>query len=103
MEQTNLIDWLETHRHGSTYEPTFDYERLNQQARAVWDVVNDGKWRTPDELEALTGYNWASIGARLRDFRKPQFGGLKVERRRRGDEKRGLWEYAVEPRGNNKC
>lgn len=57
--------------------------------------MNDGKWRTLSEISALTGDGEASISARLRDLRKDEFGGLNVDRRRRGDESRGLFEYRV--------
>ncbi|HRU06500.1 MAG TPA: SDR family oxidoreductase, partial [Candidatus Brocadiia bacterium] len=39
------------------------------------------RW-TPEQLEAATGDRWASISARLRDFRKAMHGGHTVERER---------------------
>jgi hypothetical protein len=40
----------------------------------------------------VTGFPEASISARLRDFRKEQFGKHVVERRRRSQ---GQWEYRL--------
>lgn len=83
------------HFDGRTYDGRFDHERLGKQARAVFLVMRDRQWRTLHELSVATGYPEASISARLRDFRKPKFGGHVVEDRRRGDATRGLWEYRL--------
>lgn len=80
---------------GGTYDPALDAERLGAQALRVWAVMADGEWRTLAEIEALCGDPQASISARLRDFRKPTFGAHVLERRRRGDGRRGLFEYRV--------
>lgn len=80
---------------GATYDAPLDHERLGAQALRVWTVVSDGRWRTLAEIEAECGDPQASISARLRDFRKPKFGEHLVERRRRGEEHRGLFEYRV--------
>lgn len=68
---------------GGTYEPEHDRARLGAQARLVWDVMIDGTWRTLAELADRTGAPEASVSARLRDLRKPEWGGYEVERRRR--------------------
>lgn len=59
-------------------------------------------WLTLDELADLTLYPPASISARLRHLRKPQFGGFVVEKRQRASAKflRGedfgtVWEYRL--------
>jgi hypothetical protein len=49
-------------------------------------------WRTLREIEVALGFPQASISARLRDLRKPSFGGFVVKRRRRSS---GTWEYQV--------
>jgi hypothetical protein len=82
---------------GQTYERAKDHARLGAQALRVWKVVSDGRWRTLREIEGATGDPQASISARLRDYRKPEFGSNKMESRRRGDGKRGLFEYRVTP------
>lgn len=81
---------------GETYDPAQDHERLGAQALRVWSVISDGEWRTLAEIEHLTGDPQASISARLRDFRKHQFGDHTIQRRRR-ETGRGLWEYRVLP------
>lgn len=80
---------------GDSYTSAFDHDRLGAQALRVWSIVRDGRWRTLAEIEAASGDPQASISARLRDFRKPQFGEHVIERRRRGDAERGLFEYRV--------
>lgn len=80
---------------GKTYEPESDQKRLGKQANAVWEYMKDGKIRTPKEMEQKTGYNWSSINARLRDFRKDKFGSHTVNRRRLG---KGLFDYQLVPR-----
>lgn len=85
------------HHDGETYNPVADKPRLNAQTQAVFSVVCDGAWRTLRELSDLTGAPEASVSARLRDLRKPGFGGHTIERRRRGDAKRGIHEYRIAP------
>jgi len=80
---------------GKTYEETHDRKRLNAQLQRVYGVMRDSQWRTLEEIAELTGDGQASISARLRDLRKLCFGSHIVERRRRGDAKRGLFEYRV--------
>lgn len=85
---------------GETYEPEFDHERLGAQALRVWGLMRDGTWRTLAEIEAACGDPQASISARLRDFRKHDFGDHTVERRRRGEGRCGLFEYRVVMQGD---
>jgi hypothetical protein len=54
-----------------------------------------GGWWTLPQLAAATGYPEASISARIRDLRKPKFGGHTVERRH---VSKGLWEYRLCPK-----
>lgn len=81
-------------RGGVTFDEDRDGDRLNKQARAVWRVMRDGNWHTLEEIERVTGHPQASVSARLRDFRKPKFGGHTVERHNLGH---GLWIYRVTP------
>lgn len=92
MAPAPLIDWIEGHRDGITFDPDRDLARLNTQAGVVFRLMCDGIWRTPDQMETVTGFNWSSINARLRDFRKPRFGNHSVERRSVG---KGLHEYRL--------
>jgi hypothetical protein len=90
---------------GATYEPRHDKERLTRQLDRVRECMLEkmlpehtaGQWLTLSELVHWCGGSEAGISARLRDLRKPQFGGYIVERRRRGDPKRGLFEYRLLP------
>lgn len=83
------------HFGGGTYVVAFDYERLNAQSRRVFDCMRDGEWRGLSEIAAVTGDPEASVSARLRDFRKPEFGALTVERQRVGDPRDGVFRYRL--------
>ena len=80
---------------GETFDPASDTKRLNRQCLAVFNLMRDGRWRTPEEIEATTGIGWASASARLRDLRKPRFGGFLVDRQPKGDAARGLFQYRL--------
>lgn len=79
---------------GATYVPEQDQARLSTQLLTVRRVMfrHLNEYLTPDQLEALTGYRWASISARLRDLRKSKFGGFDIERQSRG---KGQWAYRL--------
>jgi biotin operon repressor len=81
---------LPTSFDGETYDPERDGERLSTMLRAVQLQMSDGRWHTLAELSLKVGGSEAAISARLRDLRKPRFGGHTVERRY---VDRGLWEY----------
>ena len=66
--------------------------RENAQLEAVWQVMRSGAWRSVEEIAALVECPPASASARLRDLRKPQYGGWTVERAYVGT---GLWRYRV--------
>lgn len=68
--------------------------------KRVLSLMSDGKWRTLSEIHEAVGGTEASVSARLRDLRKPKFGGYTVLRRRVGDPRRGMWEYKLDEGGN---
>ena len=82
---------LEGRRDGETMEAEAIL-RLNAQMQRVYDALADGRWHLPNELEAVTGDNWASISARARDLRKTAHGGYEVQRESRGG---GLFAYRL--------
>lgn len=83
---------------GETHEPEHDRKRLGRQLQAVFDLMQDGAWWTLDNLERELFWRFAvtastqSISARLRDLRKPKFGGHTVNRRRLCG---GVYEYQL--------
>lgn len=79
-------------RGGDTFLFERDHERLAKQHSDVFKVISDGKWHTLQELTTKTGHPTPSISARLRDFRKTQFGGYTIERRYLS---KGLFEYRL--------
>lgn len=86
-------------RGGETYDRALDFTRLNAQAQRVWDAMQDGKYHTLDGISKVTGDPPASVSARLRDFRKAQFGGHEV-RRKRHPRRPGLYGYRLIPRSD---
>jgi hypothetical protein len=83
------------HFSGATYEAAHDQDRLAAQLERVRRLMQDGEWRTLPEIADITGDPLQSISARLRDLRKERFGGHTVNRRRRGPERYGLFEYQL--------
>ena len=79
---------------GETFDQARDGKRLNKQQRAVTEVMLDGKWRTLKHIAMTIGAPESSVSARLRDLRKPRYGGYIVERRYISN---GLFEYRVLP------
>ena len=81
---------------GPTFEETHDADRLMGQLGKVYQCMKDGKFRTLAEIKAaIECGSEAGISARLRDLRKPRWGGHTVERRRRGEAEKGLHEYRL--------
>lgn len=83
---------------GETYDAQLDLRRLGRQLQGVRDymfMASEYGWRTLQEIAGATGYPEASVSARLRDLRRPVYGALVVERRRRGEGARGLHEYRI--------
>ncbi|HVY65919.1 MAG TPA: hypothetical protein VHH11_13945 [Gammaproteobacteria bacterium] len=81
---------------GETFDGELDGVRLGAQMARVRALLLDGRWRTLAEIAVATGDPEASVSARVRDLRKPRFGGYDVQRRRRpGLEARGVWEYRL--------
>lgn len=80
---------------GATYDPKLDGKRLGTQGERVKQLMLDGKRRTLPEIADALGVETITTGlsARVRDLRKPEFGGYIVKRARRTP---GLWEYWVE-------
>lgn len=79
-------------RDGETFDRKRDLDRLNRQARAVYEYMSHGQWRTLADISAATGHPEASVSARLRDMKKEKFGGFTVEKRYIAN---GLWQYRV--------
>jgi hypothetical protein len=81
---------------GSTYNAENDEVRLSRQMQGIFDCMKDGHWRTLAEIQAIVrAGSEASISARLRHFRKRQWGQNTVNRRRRGEVALGIHEYQL--------
>ena len=88
------------HFDGETYVPSLDQERLSSQFERVFAVMMDAAKRpdvylTYSEIGAVTGdRSENAISARIRDLRKEPF-NYTVVSRRRGDGRRGLFEFRL--------
>jgi hypothetical protein len=80
---------------GPAYDPQKDNLRLAAQMNRVFRAMQDGQWRTLEQIASLTGDPAASVSAQLRHLRKPRFGGFTVNRRTRGERSSGLYEYQL--------
>ena len=87
--------FLTTSIWGSTFDTKLDGERLGSQLLRVLAFMRDGEWHILNEIGQAAHGSEAGVSARLRDLRRPEHGGYTVERRRRGDPKRGLVEYRL--------
>lgn len=83
------------HFDGSDIVPELDNERLTGQMLNIYNTMKSSEWKTLAEIEKETGHPQASISAQLRNLRKKRFGSHTVEKRRRGEEKNGLFEYRI--------
>ena len=79
---------------GVTYNPALDEARLESQMGRVFECLRSGEWYTPTEMSAITGDNWSSVNARIRDLRKAKFGAWIVDRVR-DPNNRGLHRYRL--------
>jgi len=85
---------------GATYERKEDHVRLYGQAKDIFQLMKDGKWRTLDEINSATNHPHASISAQLRHLRKHKFGSHIVSKKSRGERKTGLYEYKLDVNTN---
>jgi hypothetical protein len=82
---------------GGDLEPE-DPPRLGKQLRAIQEIMSDGEWRTFKDIQFILAAEYdisadtPGISARLRDFRKPQFGGHDLQKYKIA---KGLWKYRV--------
>lgn len=71
-----------------------DQVALGDQIQAIYDLMQDGQWRTVQEIAQLTHFAENSISAQLRNLRKPRHGGYDVPKRLRTGCAR-TYEYRV--------
>lgn len=81
---------------GADYVPEFDRERLTGQILRIFELMEDEQFRSLQEIQEATGDPQASISAQLRNLRKERFGSHVINRRRRGDREKGLFEYQLQ-------
>lgn len=77
-------------RSGETFNRARDRDRLDTAMERIFSVMRDRNWHTLKELAEKGRCSEACASARVRDLRKGEHGGWKVDREHRGD---GLWAY----------
>lgn len=85
---------------GKTYDRKLDKSRLSSHMERIWDVIRDGKERSPRQVRVEADLPPdCAVTSRLRDFRKKIFGGYNVPCRRApsGGGKDGRWLYRYIP------
>jgi hypothetical protein len=97
LKKLPVLNILDARFNGPEYIPKLDQRRLTGQIKRVFDCMKDGQWRTLSEIESITNDPQASISAQLRHLRKYRFGEHTVNKRRRGNEYSGLYEYQLIP------
>ena len=76
-----------------TYDPALDAARLRTLLARVHAALRLGGWWTLTRLVAQCGGRETGVSAKLRDLRKPRFGGHRVAARRVTG---GQWEYHLD-------
>jgi hypothetical protein len=95
-QQSDLFDYRPIRFDGWLYREVLDRARLTTQLRRVCFALLDGRWWTLKALALEVNGSVTGVSARLRDLRKPRFGGFTVQNRRRpGAEDSGVWEYRL--------
>ena len=67
---------------GVDYQFELDFVRLKCQMERIYNLMQDGQFRTLRQIADITGDPESSVSAQLRNFRKPRFGGYTVNRKR---------------------
>ena len=79
---------------GESFDPALDGDRLSRQFDQVRAIMLRGAWVTVREIARELGHaSEASVSARVRDLRKPRFGGYDIRRRRTGADAGAPGEY----------
>lgn len=81
---------------GPSYDLQLDGVRLSNLQWKVFDLMKDSKFRTHSEIKEIINQGSENgIAAMLRSFRHGSNGKHTVNKKRRDDPKRGLWEYQL--------
>lgn len=81
---------------GATYDRDLDHASLKSNLDAIRDeMLRNTAWRTADEIATAAGVDpRGAVKERIRDLRKPKFGGYDVEAERSPDNHR-VWVYRI--------
>jgi hypothetical protein len=77
---------------GETYDPQRDRARLTGSLLLVLEAMRLGGWWSLAGLAIVGKCSQAAASARIRDLRKPRYGGHTIEKRYVAD---GRWEYRL--------
>ena len=77
---------------GVDYQPELDFVRLTGQMERIYNLMQDGQFRTLSQIASITRDPESSVSAQLRNFRKARFGGYIVNRKR----ELNTWYYQLQ-------
>lgn len=81
---------------GPAVEPEYDNIRLTGLQYAIFELMKDGRWRTFSDIHfAIQRGSENGIAAMLRNLRHKSRGRHTVNKKRKGDKHKGLWEYQL--------
>ena len=96
MTQKHLFDDSPTFDGRTKREDPEHQERLSSALALVYQLMQDGRWRTLKEISEAVGCTEAGASARIRDLRKEKFKvffpSREVNSKHVGG---GLWKYQV--------
>ena len=75
----------------TTFDPVIDRPRLDTLRGRVQETMKDGCWHKLSDLALCCGGSEAGVSARIRELRRPEYGGHNIIKRRVANG--GLWEY----------
>jgi len=75
---------------GETYSP-IDESRLKNNLQWVFFAMQHCEWHSLADLRLVGG---SAADSRVRDLRKPRFGGFEIETKNCGN---GEWHYRIKP------
>jgi hypothetical protein len=68
---------------------------LTEPATRLWNVLQDGSWRTIADLARASDNEPETVTGWLKDFQTPLYGGQDLEKRRAPADQGGAWEVRL--------
>jgi hypothetical protein len=92
-----MATWTEVSLFDGDDEGADKDPRLRTQLVRVYEAMCDGWYHTLPELATIANASEASVSARMRDLRKPRFGGFALKRKLSGNVSGPRYYYKLYP------